>query len=475
MKFFRIDLLTLLISLFILNSCKNQDTAGFTLGTKGTLSGSLVDTATIYTNTITDDSISTTGIEKCPIGFITDPIFGTSSAGLATDLNLPLSSSYTPPAGTITIDSAVLIMKYADGFYGDSTQNYTLNVYQLGSKFNDNNTYYSNFVWNVSSTLLASQGIMPRPLDTVRIDSAISGRKDSLVKHSPELRVPLNKSFFSTNLFQAGSTTLNSNLIFNNNVKGLYINVSKASGPGGIMMFKGDSLSVNLYIRAVSGTVIDTTVVTLPISHHASSVTRSYSTVVQAAINNKTPTDSLVYFEGLAGTRVKVSFPFIQQLFSTKGGSNNVVINHAELVVTPYPGTNMPGTDIPSYLAPLPKLTLYRYDIAHTRIEVDDAVGASTPTLVADFGGYLQLGTPRSPAAYHFLVTTYLQNLITNRTKDYGTYIAPVDTTNTAGVDIAPTISVAARTYAPGGYINAPGVKNNPYAMKLNVIYTQTK
>jgi hypothetical protein len=472
MKFFRIDLLTLLISLFILNSCKNQDVNGFTLGTKGALSGSLVDTATIFTHTTTDDSVVTSGIAKCPVGYINDPIFGATEADLITDLNLPLSSAYTPPAGIITIDSAVLILKYADGFYGDSTSNYNVNVYQLsGARQSSGATYYSNTKWS-SGTLLGTKTFMPRPLDSIKVDSIISGGPDTLETVSPEIRIPISKSFINASLFNAGTTTLNSNLIFKNNVKGLVIKAT-TSGLGGTMMFKGDSISMAVYIRAVSGTVIDTEQVVLPITQHASQITRTRSAVVQNAISLTAPTDSLIYLQGLAGTRAKVSFPYLLQMFTAKNNAANVIINRAELVVTQKPQVT---SDIPQYLVPLPKISLYKLDVAHQRIELEDAVDATDANSVAQFGGYL-LTTIKTPVvrSYHFLVTSYVQNLISNRTIDYGTYIAPVDTTNTTSVDIAGTPQTAARTVVGGGYSSAPGSKNNAYSMRLNIIYTKTK
>src|SRR5476651_1386017 len=108
MKFFKLDLLTLLISLFILNSCKNQDTIGLGVNASNQLTGSLIDTATIVVNTIPEDSVvlSNTGtgsLTKSPMGLFRDPIFGTTESNLAMDLNLPSSTAYTIPAGTITI------------------------------------------------------------------------------------------------------------------------------------------------------------------------------------------------------------------------------------------------------------------------------------------------------------------------------------------------------------------------------------
>jgi hypothetical protein len=491
MKFFRIDLLTLLISLFILNSCKNQDTVGFTLGTKGKLSGSLVDTATVFTKTTTDDSVVTSTITKCPLGYIQDPIFGTTQSDLITDLNLPgMSTSsgnlpYTLPAGTITIDSAVLILKYTQGFYGDSsahnTSKYVVNVYQLAQRQASAGIYFNNTAWAHQGTIVGSTSMSlktvfaPRPNTKVIVDSVVSGKAPVPDTVAPQIRIPISPSFINTALFNASAAQLNSNLIFQNNVKGLYITIDKtqSTGVGGTMMVSGTD-SIAVYIRAASGTVIDTEVVYLPTIQHASYIHSVRSAAFQNAITNKTTlTDSTVYLQGLAGSRVKVSFPYIDSLFSNKnvGGVNNVIINRAELVVTMKPVSG----DIPAYLAPLPRLTMYELDIAHQRVEIPDATGLSSADGVGAFGGFY-LTNVKPVNTYHFLVTSYLQNLITNKLIDYGTYIAPIDTTNTTSVDIMPSAQVAARTVAGGGYVNALP-KSNPqtYSMRLNVIYTKIK
>jgi len=279
-------------------------------------------------------------------------------------------------------------------------------------------------------------------------------------------------------LFNASTAQLNSNIIFKNNVKGLYITVDKtqSTGIGGTMMVSGaDSIAV--YIRAASGTVIDTEVVYLPTVQHSSYIHSVRSAAFQSAITNTTTaSDNLVYLQGLAGSRVKVSFPYIDSLFSHRnvGGVNNVIINRAELVVTMRPVSG----DIPGYLVPLPRLSLYQLDIAHQRVELPDATGLSTADAVGAFGGFYSIYS--KPAnTYHFLVTSYLQNLITNKLIDYGTYLAPIDTTNTTSVDITPSAQVSARTIAGGGYSHQLSIltPSNPqtYSMRLNVIYTKIK
>jgi len=471
MKFFRLDLLTLLISLFIFNSCKNQDTIGLKPGSSGSLSGSLVDTATIFTNTLAEDSVATGSMTKLPLGLFNDPIFGQTESDLITDLNLPGSVAYTLPTGSTVIDSARLLLNYADGFYGDSSlaSSYTVNVYQLAEKVYPGTTYYNSKKWQYNSNLLlGTKTFRPRPKDSIKVDSIIAGKPDTLVKIGPQLRIPIDPDFIYQNLFRANSATLASNLIFQNIVKGLFITMDKnqTTGIGGTIMMKAPGASsLAVYIRTSNGSVIDTSVVYLDVARHATQISHTYSQQVQNALaisaqnaqNHTNISDSLMYLQGTAGLKAKISFPYLSSLFSSLGG--NVIINRAEIVVTA-----APGSDIPAYLVPQPKLTLYRYDIAHTPIPVEDASSSSGAFFgVGQFGGFYNL----SSRSYHFLVTGYIQDLVANRTKDYGTYIATVDTTNTSSVDIAPTAQTAGRVLAVGNN------KKLSYGIKLNVIYTK--
>ena len=108
--------------------------------------------------------------------------------------------------------------------------------------------------------------------------------------------------------------------------------------------------------------------------------------------------------------------------------------------------------------------TIYTYDLAHTRIPIPDATNSDPRYLgVATFGGYYS----PSLKSYHITITGYVQDLINGVRKDYGTYLAPVDTTNASGIDINPAPQTAGRVIAVGTD------KNSPYRIKLNIIYTK--
>jgi hypothetical protein len=473
MKFFRLDLLTLLISLFILNSCRNNSTIGLPAPSTQ-LNGTLIDTSTVIVNTVTDaaflapgitptDSLVTTGLTKNPMGLLRDPVMGTTESDIAVGLQLPGSTAYALPSGTIVIDSAVLALKYADGFYGDSlTSKFKVNVYQLGTRPVGSKYYNTtDFSKNLGS-LVGTRTFYSRTHDSVRVYNIIAGAPDTLWKVPPQLRIPISNNFVNNILFNASSDQLGSNAVFQNNVKGLYITMDPTGtqGAGGTFMFSlADSL--NVYYHTINGTTIDTAEVSMPLSQvHAVHIVRTPSAAVTAALANNSP-NNVIYLQGLAGLRAKISFPYLKNLISTIG--SNIAINRAELVITPLPGSTIP-------LSAEPKLTMYRYDIARTPIELQDASSDPRSGGIGVFGGYYN----RAKNEYHFIITGYIEDLMNGYSVDYGTYLATIDTSNTSTVDIDPTVQTAGRTVAIGTVTD----KNSPYyasRIKLNIIYTKTK
>ena len=102
MKFFRLDLLTLLISLFIFNSCKNQDAIGLGVSSRGNqLSSNLIDTSTIVINTVPEDSTITSSITKKCLTYFVDPFWYIESPALQLILIYLAATAYTLPTGTI--------------------------------------------------------------------------------------------------------------------------------------------------------------------------------------------------------------------------------------------------------------------------------------------------------------------------------------------------------------------------------------
>lgn len=458
MKFLRLDLLTLLISLFILNSCKNNDTIGLPVDAGNQVSGTQVIDKNLTVNTKLIDSVVTSALAKTPLAYFKDPLIGTTEANIQAGLDLPLSTAYTLPTGTITTDSAVLVLRYNDGFYGDSlNSDYKINVYQAAAQLSTSKAYYNNTteIQPANSTVIGTRSFKPYTHTVFKVTSIVVGKPDTLIKVPAQLRVPISTSFINSNFWNASSGTLASNTLFRTAIKGLYMTLDKNQrGEGGNIMFNLDSSHVDVYYKAVSGTTIDTSVVSLPItpSYHAAQIKHTYTSAVQSALSNAASNNTFYLQSG--GLQAKVAFPNLTTLFGTTN-AKNVVLNRAELVITPSPTTFI------TYV-PQPKLSLYRYDIAKQPTLLPDATSGDKYFLSSSiFNGFYST----SLQSYHFIVTGYIQNLLRGTYPDYGTFIVPVDTTNKTTVDYTPTAQSAGRTVAIG---TDP---TSGYSIRLNIIY----
>jgi hypothetical protein len=454
MKFYKLGLLTLLISLFILNSCKTQDGIGLDPATP--IAGKLITDTSIVAATVPEDDVITSSLSaRVPLSYFKDPELGVTETNIATVLSTPGATAYTLPTGTITIDSARLILPYAtDGFYGDSLlSTYKIDVRQLKERIVASQTYYNTKHFESFSSVLGTKTFLARAHDTLKVLNIVKGGPDTLIKVAPQVRIPIDPNFINQNFFSAPTATLSNPTVFENTLNGLYITLDKNQTPGvgGNLFFKLDtSASLAVYYKATNGTTVDTAMVSLSLGRTVTEIIHTHSVKVQAAIDDPSTT-GLVYLQGLAGLRAKLTLPDVKGIFAGDGGSDNVILNRAELVVKVDPGTTTP-------FAPSKRLTLYKYDIAHQRIVLQDA--STTDPRATGFGGDYNAST----GEYHFIITAYLQDLLRGKTIDYGTYIGPVNPTGTT-IDVTPTATYAERAVVLG--------KNSPYRIKLNIIYTK--
>src|SRR5690606_33777149 len=129
---YKLDLLTLLISLFILSSCQQIDGIGLDVDPNTDISGGFTDTLSIRTYTVKDDSIVTNSLTQYPLGYLNDPVFGKTYANMASSIT---SHQAVYSFGNAPVlDSAVLVLYYGDSFFGDSTSYFRINVPQLSGK-----------------------------------------------------------------------------------------------------------------------------------------------------------------------------------------------------------------------------------------------------------------------------------------------------------------------------------------------------
>lgn len=469
MNFKKIDLLTLLIGLFLFASCENTSTIGLDVDPSIAIKGTLVDTNTIVSRTIQEEITETNTKTKYPFGFLVDPIFGTTEANLALSVNVA-AEGYNFGT-TPTIDSAVLVLNYGGEFYGDSTANYSIAIHQLDVNLARETSFLSNKNWTYYNTLIGSKTGKIYPNTKFKISDIVTGKPDTLKTVNPQIRIHLDKDFIEANMVNVNSDILKYNANFTRFFRGLYVKINQITGKGGLMSFdlSGSNSGVYLYYKKQNTTtnLKDTVSVNFPINPSlnptAATIKHDYTgTAIATQLNNPNTQYPVTYLQPLVGLRNKISFPYLTKFAANVG---KVAVNKAELVID-----LSAGTDVAPFTA-APRLALYRNDIAERRKNVPDNdrgtsqfdPGDSRALSESVFGGYFNSVTRQ----YIFVITSYVQDLLDGKTKDYGTFLA---VTPSKSFEIFPTIGTGTRSVI-GSYKKNPAAGD--HIMKLNIYYTK--
>lgn len=458
MRLNKLGLLTLLISLFILSSCEETESIGLDVDPATEIKGSFIDTISIEASTLREDSIVTNSLEQYPLGYLNDPIMGKTSASIGMSLTLDppgLNFGTTP-----VLDSAVLVLFYGKEFHGDSTSNFKVEVRQLTSSISESNLHYNTKPIFYNDFVLGSKSLNFNLKDSIKVTEIVAGKPDVQKSKAPHIRINLDKDFITDNFLYATPTTLSSNLELNKAINGLHLSVNKdqTTGKGGIVFLNlTDSSRLEVYYKSQNGSAIDTNVHKFPIKNNSAPVIAQFKhdysgTEIQTQLNNPNTKFDKVYMQGLAGLRTKLRFPNLDKLKSL----GNITINKAELVLNIVGGTDQ--------IKPAQRLLLYQTDIAKQRQLVPDfGTNPAISLTDQDFGGFYDSINKR----YKFIITTYIQDIIRGRSKQYDTYIAPVSLNYNR--QSGPQPSGATATNAVIG----SGKEGVNYKMKLNIIYSK--
>ena len=468
MKFIKLDLLTLLISLFLFASCESTSTIGLEVDPSIAIQGTLVDTITINSRTIQEDVVATGSATRHPLGYLKDAVFGTTESSLAMAVNLPVDAYNF--GTTPVIDSAILVLNYGGEFYGDSTATYSIDVNQLNVNLSRETSFLSTKEWPYSNTLIGNKTGKLYPKTKYKVTDVVAGKPDTLRTVTPQIRIPIDKTFIQNNIVNINAENLKFNSNFNRFFNGLHVQINKtnSTGNGGVMFldFAASNSALVLYYKKTntSSNGKDTVSVNFPIANSigpiAATIKHNYTgTAIATQLSNPTLQYPVTYLQPLAGLRNKISFPYLSKFTANVG---KIAINKAELVID-----LSSGSDIAPY-GSAPRLSLYRYDIAERRQNLPDndagsANSAPDPRNRGVFGGYFNPLTKQ----YIFVVTGYFQDILDGKTKDYGTFLAPIPINE---FEVFPSISTGARSVI-GSFKKTPAAGDN--LMKLNIYYTK--
>lgn len=205
------------------------------------LNSAQVDTFTLNTFSIAEDSLISDNPAYAVLGSYNDPKFGTVNANFYTQLRLSGLNPNFGDVSTITIDSVMLGLEYA-GFYGEFSSQ-KVEVYEMTEAINIDSVYYSFSTKTTTSADLVEPGngtFTPDP-DGITVIGA-----DTV---DTQLRIKL-KNALGTQLINeaaSGGTNFTSNENFLSYFKGLHVRVNNASqlpGKGGVFYFNlNDPLS----------------------------------------------------------------------------------------------------------------------------------------------------------------------------------------------------------------------------------------
>ena len=460
MRLYKLDLLTLLISLFILASCQNPDSIGLEVDPSNAIIGSRIDTVTIQSFTVREDSVrSNSTTTEFPIGNLDDPIFGSTTASIAASLNLP--SNNLKFAASAILDSAVLVLKYSDEYFGDPNSVHKFEVHSLVNNLTSSSNFYNTAQHAFSPEIIGSKSAKINIKDSVLITEIITGKPDISKKQAPQLRIPIDASYISTNFLKADSTKFKDNASFNAFIKGLYLTVNKSatSGAGGITTLDlgSNGSKLELYYKSKKGTVTDTTVTSFAIQNTAGPIAATFGhnysgKDIQTQLDNPATLYPVNYVQPMAGVRTKLKFPYITNL-KTLG---NIVVNKAELVVT--------VEDNFGIFTPAPRLFLYSTDIANQRVLIPDVSDRDLRALSdLEFGGFYNSTAKR----YKFVITGYVQDLINGNLKQYETFLAAIDVKANRITGLLPSGTTSSRAAFKSSK------SASPTKMKLSILYTK--
>jgi hypothetical protein len=466
MKYHFRDLLTLLISLFILSGCSNPSLVGLDVDPGDQIQGLYIDTVSIQTATFREDSLITSGLPNTSLGYLQDPVIGKSSASFAFAVAPLAAGDSRLPAG-ITIDSAVLIVNYGNDFFGDSTAStYQIDVNQLREPYIFGKSYYSNQQWNIEPELMGGRIVHKFSYkDSVSISKNVDG-KDSIIRVAPQLRIPLNgskiKNLFDSNQDSAYFAKAEN---FHSLVKGFYVSINQnaQSGTGGIVQLTIDNEQngIEVYYKLPDSTSQSVRRYAISSNQTSTAITHVYSTEVKNALTSTDKDQSTIFVEGLAGLGASIRFPNLENL-----KNQDIIINKAELVM--YVDSDVTGS---TFTEQAPRLTLYRKDIAGQNMPIPDGDTRTSPDgySYADprsfgiaYGGFYDKDKKR----YLFTLTSFVQDILLGKAKNNSIYLTPASPRELNNVPYSPSTRAPSRAILGGG-------NSEKYKMKLNIYYSK--
>jgi Domain of unknown function (DUF4270) len=291
-----------------------------TLPLDGELNSNLynvIDTFNVTATSILDTGNDLTDHSLSPVGVLNDNVFGKTTTGVYTSLQLPYNNI---DLGTgVTYDSMVLALAYG-GTYGTFASGIDIKVYELTTEIAHNTSYVSKSLFNSNSNAIGSiSNLIPNSKDSVKING---------INQYPQCRIKMDDVFGKKIFDASGQSPLKDNASFKAFLKGFYIKSTDKSSENGMAYFSMFHPATKLILYYSKNNVAAS--LEFPIQA-ASDFVNNYQidrSTTSATINSKNPNgDEVLYISGLEGTIGQIHLPNLSVL-KTK------VVNKAELIFT---------------------------------------------------------------------------------------------------------------------------------------------
>ncbi|MFN2423031.1 MAG: DUF4270 family protein [Cryomorphaceae bacterium] len=366
-----------------------------------------IDTFTIRSYTILEDSVRSDKLNPAMVGAYVDPVFGFVKAGHVTELRLSSGNPVFVPPGSdrsdLVVDSLVLGLSFQsnltgraqDAHYGNLGPQF-FRVYELQDSLSVDSQYFHTRDVNFLEPDLVLPGrnmVTPNPTDT----STINGQ-DVL----PEIRLPLD-----TEIGERILSVNNGNGItatqFVTAIKGLFITVDETMmNPFGAGIIYFDTFSqlsrVSMYYRNTSTEEDFRYDFFIRNNSGKFGVFDHGYEVAEDALRRQVLMDDLeagnrdLYVQAIGGTKLRIELPHIETL----RGLTGTAINKAVLTLP------IRGSALGSY-APPGNLFVFGLNENGDAFLLDDQI---------DGGGFVGGALDLENGRYRFTITRYLQQVI---------------------------------------------------------------
>lgn len=320
-------LLIILLSAVVLLGCKKPEDIGQDIvALDGEhLNANFTDTVSVRTYSLIVDSIPTKSVDRQMLGAFFDPIFGSTAAGIYTQIRL---ANNDLDFGTNAVcDSIVFGLDY-EGFYGDTAAIQHIKIFELDEDMYFDSAYYSNKILATKQPALFDEDVVFNLTDSIQLAGG---------KARPHLRMNLPISFGADIISKSGQTELSNNEEFLKFIKGFYLVADEKTQGGGMSYI--DLMSsysrITLYYHNDDG---DTTYEYFLINNncaffsqfnHFDYYNSSPDFYNQVVLEDTTLGNQECYVQPMSGIRTYVNFPYIQELKK----ENQLAIQKAELIV----------------------------------------------------------------------------------------------------------------------------------------------